>query len=246
MSDSIKGPRRTSYQIVSAILDYLENTQRSVKLNDIAIAVGTNTVVIQRWLSIIHDIQRSGQLLFEDVKGSHIRLTRTVQNKTYSFAISAKEEKEYNWIEQWTSDSKLLFEGNWTYKSEDNQGDLLIQNIHDLQPFNANDLLVDPIIAMDQYDIPEITKKQAFFYVTSWNLKLFEVDNYYPMESLEIISLLSRNLLGPLSEIQTLNLHQVLPILVPRTGDIRSTLLEDERLNEELELYVQNLAYIAY
>ena len=47
----------------------MERSGRPVNLNDIAIAVGTNTVVVKRWMNIIKDIQRTRPLIFSSKNG---------------------------------------------------------------------------------------------------------------------------------------------------------------------------------
>ncbi|MHA2252401.1 MAG: hypothetical protein ACXAD7_18690 [Candidatus Kariarchaeaceae archaeon] len=246
MSSPRKSKRRTAYEVVSAILEYLKNAEESVKLNDIALAIGTNTNVVKRWLGIVRNIQNTGLLVFDGAESSKIKLKETSRTDIFSFTvITDKIDMMEEWIRNWEKKTKSLFDGTWKHKTGLDGTDLVISEIKNISDLTVGLVADKPTIALENIT-PELSRQEVFFFLLGWNYDFVPEHNHLLIDSLDIISLLGRNLVEDTVKFDISKLHQVLPIFVPQVGNIKLSDLQDESAHEELELYIQDVARISY
>lgn len=242
-------PRRSSEEIVYAILNFLEKNNRSVKLNDIAIEIGSNTKLVQRWLKIIKDIQLKSNVTFEDKKGPKIKLLHNGSNASSDnkFGIFGFEQSSIvqshlqNWLMEIKSKQPSIFSGTWKIVDSYEEALLVLHDPNMLKIDGPHNLLRKPSLLIDNLDGVSVTQQEAFFYVMGWlTSTAIDIKNSPRIMSLDILSLLTNNLIaGIFTETEVLNLKELFPLLLTEVGLIN---FDDTVDSEEIIAFVQNLA----
>ncbi len=241
--------RRSSEEIVYAILNYLEQNENSVRLNDIAVEIGSNTKLVQRWLKIIKDIQLKPNITFEDKRGPKIRLLHNGNKPSsdYKFGIytiipsSTIHSHLLNWLENIENNHPSIYSGTW--KLVDDADEALLE-VHDLNTIKIDDphnLLRKPVLPVDKFDGLYISQREAFFYVMGWlTASSFEIQKSQNVNSLDMLSLLTNNLIsGIFTETEEIYLSELFPLLLTDIGILKTYDTIDV---EEIIAFVQIVA----
>ncbi|MCE7734119.1 MAG: hypothetical protein GPJ54_04515 [Candidatus Heimdallarchaeota archaeon] len=242
-------PRRSSEEIVYAILNFLEKNDRSVKLNDIALEIGSNTKLVQRWLKIIKDIQLKSKVTFEDKKGPKIKILHNGNNSPSDnkFGIFGMEPSStmqshlQNWLEEAKSKQPSIFSGTWRIVKTFEESLLVIHDPNMLKIDDPHNLLSKPTLIVDNLDGLSVTKREAFFYIMGWlTSPTLDMKKSSSIMSLDILSLLTNNLIsGIFTETEVHNLNELFPLLLTDIGIIN---FQNSVDSEEIITFIQIIA----
>ena len=179
--------RRSAIDVLISILEYLNNVNRPVTLNDIALGTNTNTNVVQRWLSIINVSQFSDNLVFDDNDGQKITITEKIDYfpgyiiKPIGLGEAMDDvREEFKNIKL----EKSIYEGNWKIDKNSPDPDLfLISNKLVKIDYDYISTLEKPVIIWNY----EASRASCYFYVHGFNEKLSEMPIIEPI-SLPILT----------------------------------------------------------
>lgn len=220
--------RRSSEEIVYAILNYLEKNENSVRLNDIAVEIGSNTKLVQRWLKIIKDIQLKPNITFEDKRGPKIRLLQNGNKPSsdYKFGIyaiipsSTIHSHLLNWLDNMESNHPSIYSGTWKLVDDTNEALLEVHDLNNIKIDGHSNLLRKPVLPVDKFDGIYISQQEAFFYVMGWlTAPSFDIQKSINLTSLDMLSLLTNNLIsGIFTETEEVYLSELFPLLLTDIG----------------------------
>lgn len=233
--------RRNAIDVLISILEYLNNVNRPVTLNDIALGTSTNTNVVQRWLSIISVSQFSDNLVFDDNDGQKITITEKIDYfpgyiiKPIGIGEEMEDvEDEFRKIKL----EKSIYEGNWKIDPDTEIPDLIIISDKSLKiEYDYISTLETPVIIWS-YDV---SRANCYFYVHGFNERRTVIPLIEPI-SLPILKFMASSFLGTIRVLEKQRIHEALPYLVSQEGYILSTIENEDLFDEELIHYVRQLA----
>ncbi|OLS28822.1 MAG: hypothetical protein HeimC2_04230 [Candidatus Heimdallarchaeota archaeon LC_2] len=241
-------PRRSSEEIVYAILNYLVQNETSVRLNDIAVEIGSNTKLVQRWLKIINDIQLNSKLTFEDKQGSKISIVRDnsklLDHKFGIYNTTGNQLQLQNWITNSKSEKKIVFKGNWRIVNDLGSASLIIYDPSNISINKPDNLINKPVLPINNLGNINISKSETFFYVMGWlSSKPIFISKDKNIISMDLLSLLTNNLIAGIFRDEELNhLEELFPLLFTEIG-----LIDQKYVNydlDEISIFVQSTAVI--
>ncbi len=233
--------RRSAIDVLISILEYLNNVNRPVTLNDIAMGTNTNTNVVQRWLSIINVSQFSDNLVFDDNDGQKITINEKLDYFPGYIIKPIGLKKEMDEVEYEFKNIKLeksIYEGNWKINKNSTHPDLFLISDRLVKiDYDYISTLEKPVI-MWNYNV---SRANCYFYVHGFNEKLSEMPIIEPI-SVPILKFIASTFLGTIRVLEKQRIHEALPHLVSQEGYILSTIENDDLFDDELILYIRQLA----
>ncbi len=202
--------RRSIDELIEKLIDLIVDSDVPLKLNDIAVSLGSNTKVVQRWLQKIIYVQNASKIIVTDYYNNKYIIA--LNRHKYGFKIYF--QSDICDIDYWIKSPYNLTDGYWIPTEMLNDADLVLINFknYSITDNYFKEIIKYPIMGCEV----SLNRQNAYYYVLGYKIeKIF--DNIQLHTSMQTLRILGGNLISGIRNKEYKSLFELIPLFLPKS-----------------------------